>query len=93
MHPALEDLDVAVAAVLAAADDEPDAVIAYELATRAGVIGRELLDASALARGRALDRFEPDALSERADLVALSKTRVAQLIKISRRDDGSSGDR
>jgi hypothetical protein len=81
----LDDLTAAIAAVLAAADAEPDPLDAYRLATRASAAGRALLDDAAAARGRALARIEGDPLSGVAESIGLSKTRVAQLINLAGR--------
>lgn len=84
MPEEIETLRSAITDALACIGRHENPRVAYGQATTVGVLARELLDAAALARGRALGRIrraEELSLAELADSVHMSKTRVQQLME------------
>ena len=79
----LAQLRAAINRVVDAIDARTDPDAAYTAATAAGLLGRDLIDAAATARGRALTKIraaEGLSIGQLATRMELSKTRVQQLM-------------
>jgi DNA-directed RNA polymerase specialized sigma24 family protein len=79
----LAQLRAVIDRVVRTLDSHADPEHAYAAATAAGLLGRDLIDAAAAARGRALIAIrETEGLSigQLADRMKMSKTRVQQLM-------------
>ena len=82
-------LDETIEAALRGIAADPDPSRSYRRATVLGLIGRELLNTAGQARGDALIRLRDDhglSLGDLAEVVGISKSRAAQLIKAVERE-------
>lgn len=85
----LAQLRAAINRAVDAIDARADPDAAYAAATAAGLLGQDLTEAAALARGRALSRIQEREGLSTAQLAARmgkSKTRVQQLMNPARKD-------
>lgn len=79
----LAQLQGAISLALRAIENRDDPHAAYAAATAAGLLGRNLIDAAATARGRALTKIrdaEGLSIGQLATRMHMSKTRVQQLM-------------
>lgn len=79
----LAQLKAAINRAVDAIDARTDPDAAYTAATAAGLLGRDLIDAAATARGRALAAIrtaEGLSIGQLATRMNMSKTRVQQLM-------------